>query len=129
MVDDVPHRLISVNDSVLHVETITLFEVTFSIELNSLLIFGVNMPDPEKVVLLDFLITVAECLVTIRADVESAKLVVQAVGNQRGVFEKAAVSVNTVFPPWGSLETGSTAEVAGCHWRGSHQAYPGFTFT
>jgi hypothetical protein len=82
-------------------------------EVNSLLIFGMNMTDPEKMVFFDFLITVTKRLQTIRTDVESPQLVVQAVGNQRGVFEKAVVSVDTIFHPCGSLEIGSTVEVGG----------------
>jgi len=81
VVNNVPHRLISVDDSILHIETITLSEVTFSETVNSLLIFWVNMANPEKVVFLDFLITVAKSLETIRTDVESTQLAVQAIGN------------------------------------------------
>jgi hypothetical protein len=98
-------------------------------EVNSLLIFGVNMTDPEKMVFLDFLLTVTKCLETIRTDVKSTQLVVQAVGNQRGVFEKAVVSVDTIFRPSGSIGTGLAVEIGGCERWGSHQAFPELRFT
>jgi hypothetical protein len=41
----------------------------------------VYMSVPEKMIFLDFLITIAKYLETIRADVESTQLAVQAVGN------------------------------------------------
>jgi len=81
VVNNVSHRLISVDDSILQIETITPSEVTFSEAMDSLLIFWVNVSNPEKVVFLDFLVTVAKCLETIRTDVESTQLVVQAIGN------------------------------------------------
>ena len=93
--------------------------------MNSLLVLGVNMSDPEKVVFLDFLVTVAKCLETIRANVKSAQLVVQGVGNEGGVFEKAVVTVDAIFHPCTrSLSIGSALEVGGCQWWGSHQAFP-----
>jgi hypothetical protein len=81
VVDNVPHRLISVDDSIFHIETFALFQVTFSAELNSLLIFGVYMSVPEKMIFLDFFITVTKYLETIRADVVSTQLAIQAVSN------------------------------------------------
>lgn len=125
VVNYVPHRLISVDDLVLHIETTTPFQVAFSVKLDSLLIFRVNMSHPEKMVFLDFLIRVAKCLETIRADVECTQLMVQGVGNKGSVFEEAMVTVDTIFQPSGSLKIGSTVEVGSCDWGGSHQTHPG----
>jgi hypothetical protein len=91
--------------------------------VNSLLILGVYMSVPEKLIFLDFRITIAKYLETIRADVEGTKLAVQAVGHQRGVFEKAVVAVDTIFHPSSSIEIGSAVEVGSYEWWGSHQAF------
>jgi len=129
VVNNVPHRLISVDDSILQIETVTLSEVTFPEAVDSLLIFWVNVSNPEKVVFLDFLVTVAKCLETIRANVKSAQLVVQGVGNEGGVFEKAVVAVDTIFHPDGWLKISLALEAGGCDRGGSHQAFPELRFT
>ena len=82
-------------------------------EVNSLLIFGVNMSDPEKMVILDFLLAVTKGLETIRADVKSTQLVIQAIGNERGVLEKAVVPVDTFFRTSRLLKIGSAMEAGG----------------
>ena len=82
-------------------------------EVNSLLIFGVNMSDPEKMVFLDFLLPVTKGLETIRADVESTQLVIQAIGNERGILEKAVVSVDTFFRTFPLLKIGAAIEAGG----------------
>jgi hypothetical protein len=46
-----------------------------------------DMVVPEKIVFLDFLVTVAKDLQAIGADVEGAQLVVQAIGHHRRIFE------------------------------------------
>jgi hypothetical protein len=46
-----------------------------------------DMVVPEKIVFLDFLVTVTKDLQAIRADVEGAQLVVQAIGYHGCVFE------------------------------------------
>jgi len=87
VVNDVTHRLITVDNSVFHGKTFAFFQVEFSAEVNSLPIFGMDMVVPEEIVFLDFLVTVAKDLQAIRADVEGAQLVVQAIGHHGRVFE------------------------------------------
>ena len=62
VVNDVTHRLITVDNSVFQGKTLTLFQVEFSAVANSLPIFGMDMVVPEKIVFLDFLVTVAKDL-------------------------------------------------------------------
>jgi len=76
VVNDMTHRLITVDNSVFQGKTFGLFQIEFSAEANSLLIFGMDVVFPEKIVFLDFLVTVAKDFQAIRADVEGAQLVV-----------------------------------------------------
>jgi hypothetical protein len=62
VVNDVTHRLITVDNSIFQGKTFTLFQVEFSAVANSLPIFGMDMVVPEKIVFLDFLVTVAKDL-------------------------------------------------------------------
>jgi len=87
VVNDMTHRLIPVDNSVFQGKTVALFQVEFSAVANSLPIFGMDMVVPEKIVFLDFLVTVAKDLQAIGADVEGAQLVVQAIGHHRRIFE------------------------------------------
>jgi hypothetical protein len=87
LVNDVTHRLITVDNSVFQGKALALFKGEFSTEANSLPIFRMDMVVPEKVVFLDFLITVTKDFLAIRADVEGAKVVVQAVGYNGRVFK------------------------------------------
>ncbi len=87
VVNDVTNRLVTVDNSVFQGKTFALFQGEFSAEANSLPIFGMDMVVPEKIVFLDFLVTVAKDLQAIRADVEGAQLVVQAVGHHGRIFK------------------------------------------
>ena len=87
------------------------------------------MSVPEKMILLDFFITITKYFETIRADIQSTKLAIQAVGNERGVFEKAVVAVDAVLHPNVCLKIGLALEARGCQRWGSHQAFPELRFT
>jgi hypothetical protein len=76
VINDMTHRLIAVDNSVFKGKTFGLFQVEFPAESDSLPIFGMDAVVPEKIVFLDFLVTVAKDLQAIRADVEGAQLVV-----------------------------------------------------
>jgi hypothetical protein len=76
VINDMTHRLIAVDNSVFKGKTFGLFQVEFPAESDSLPIFGMDVVVPEKIVFLDFLVTVAKDLQAIRADVEGAQLVV-----------------------------------------------------
>ena len=87
VVNDMTHRLITVDNSVFQGKTVALFQVKFSAEANSLPIFGMDMVVPEKIVFLNFLVTVAKDFQAIRADVEGAQMVVQTVGHYGRIFK------------------------------------------
>ena len=125
VVNDMTRRLITVDNSVFQRKIFALFQVEFSAEANSLPIFWMDMINPEKIVFLDFLLTVAKDLQAIRADVEGSQLVVQAIGHHGRVFEQPLVSLLAVFRLYGWLRIGSAAEVETWVRRRSHEAFPG----
>jgi hypothetical protein len=83
-----------------------------------------DMPVPKEMIVLNFLMAIAKNILAIRANIEGAELVIQAVCYQRRIFEQPVVPLLAVFRLCGSIEIGKAAEVGRGGWKGFHQVYP-----
>ena len=71
--------MVAMDGSVFQGKTHALFQVVFPAKTDSLPIFGMDMPVPKEMVVLNFLMAIAKNFLAIRADIECAELVIQAV--------------------------------------------------